>query len=259
MPGKVFNLVSAASADGWKQRDFVAFCELIGSLCKLVVASQDDAGCHLAQAGKCGGVVIENGTGGRAFGQVDSLFGVAADVFKKTEKQNPDLHYVKAIKRSYNANAMTARRKTTLVYMGHWLVAVPVSILLGAVPDQHFYVKYYYGTSLEGVPPITAAIGGLLGFFVNLWRRDRVACFIFVPALLLFGVGLYSELIDYRAERAISWRQYVIDNTFGIHPGCEGDCFAGIVTLPLGPSLLYSATALLALKCPRTPDNRPAR
>jgi hypothetical protein len=42
--------------------------------------------------------MVENGPSGSAFGKIDALFGMAADVFEETEKKNPDLHYVKAIK-----------------------------------------------------------------------------------------------------------------------------------------------------------------
>ena len=42
--------------------------------------------------------MVENSPGGGAVGEIDAVFCVPADVFEKTEKKNPDLHYVKAIK-----------------------------------------------------------------------------------------------------------------------------------------------------------------
>ena len=42
--------------------------------------------------------MLEDGARGRARREFEPVFRAAADVFQKPEKQNSDLHYVKAIK-----------------------------------------------------------------------------------------------------------------------------------------------------------------
>src|SRR5580692_7906116 len=87
-----------ASADWGEKGHFVAFGKGFADLRKFVISGQHDAGCHREQLRECGGIVLKDSARGRARGEFEPVFRAAADVLQKAEKQNSDLHYVKAIK-----------------------------------------------------------------------------------------------------------------------------------------------------------------
>jgi hypothetical protein len=63
-----------------------------------------------------------------------------------------------------------------IVFVLHWLLAVPLALIAGAAPDQFFYERLLYGTVLGGLVPCSAIIAGVLGFAVNrkLWHGTAV-------------------------------------------------------------------------------------
>jgi len=129
-------------------------------------------------------------------------------------------------------------------YFIHWLLAVPVSLIIGEAPDQYLYERLQVEVGLGA-----AIVGAVLGYLFNRKRLDRVACLVFLPALIFFADVVYQNASRWTPERTTSSRlQFVIDNAFGLKPRCQGDCFDAIAFMMLMPSLAYSAGAYVAVR-----------
>ena len=137
-----------------------------------------------------------------------------------------------------------------VAYVLHWLVAVPGSMIAGGWPDQFLYMRFYYGTLLEAIIPCSAAIAGILGYFVNRRTRRRVATFVFAPALLLVIWDAYELATGWSNPRAVT-PQFLLHNVMGFHP-CEGDCFGGIFFQAFTVSAAYSLGAFLGIRAARS-------
>lgn len=130
-----------------------------------------------------------------------------------------------------------------VTYLKHWLLAVPVSILAGLTADQYFYERLHTDTILGQVGPCATIIGAVIGYFFNRKKLDRIAPFVFTPALVLF-----LHAVSDSARRATnSPVRFIVINALGIKPGCEGDCFDAIGAVMLAPSLAYSIGAGVAV------------
>jgi|HubBroStandDraft_1064217.scaffolds.fasta_scaffold31009_2 hypothetical protein len=132
-------------------------------------------------------------------------------------------------------------------YPIHALLAPLVPIILGTALDQHFY-DLEHQNILAGVAPCSALIALGLGYTLNRFRAKRRACLVFLPWLALFVNLVLEEFNRWSPERTTATRaQFVIDNVFGVQPGCEGDCAGGIFSTLFSCSLAYSIGASLAL------------
>jgi hypothetical protein len=111
--------------------------------------------------------------------------------------------------------------------------------------------KAYYNTRLEAFAPAVCVVTFIVGLWVNRRWRTRAACYVWIVALVWFGLG-FLEL--YRGWDP-SWahktrRQYVVDDLFGKTVDCSGsECMYELLfTAPLMASLAYSLGALVGLR-----------
>ncbi len=128
-----------------------------------------------------------------------------------------------------------------------WLVAVPLCLLLGGVPDQLLYSHFdgRYGD----LPVCAALVAFALGFLITRKRLDPVGQFVFLPGLLLFADVIYESSTSWSFPATTPARiHFLIVNALGVKPGCEGDCFDAFGATVLFPSLAYSIGTFLAIR-----------
>lgn len=141
-------------------------------------------------------------------------------------------------------------------YLISWLVAVPLCVLIGAVPDERLYSLH--DGRFGDLPLCATLVAFALGFLITRKMRDPVGQFIFLPGALLFADGIYESTRSWSFPPTTPARiQFLIVNAFGVKPGCEGDCFDAIGTIVLLPSLAYSIGAFLAIRASRRTISRP--
>ena len=118
-------------------------------------------------------------------------------------------------------------------YMLHWMTAVPLCLLVGAMPDQILYGHR----------------NKIIGDFLSVQPSCRLAQFVFVPGFLLFADVLFESSRSWAFRQTTAARiQFIMVNALGIKPGCEGDCFDAIGAIVLVPSLAYSVGAFIAIR-----------
>ncbi len=135
-------------------------------------------------------------------------------------------------------------------YLISWLTAVPVCVLIGAVPDQFLYSRY--GARLGDLPLFATLVAFVLGFLITRKMSDPVGQFVFLPGILLLADGVYESTRSWSFPATTSARiQFLTVNALGIKPGCEGDCLGAFGAIILLPSLAYSIGAFLAIRASR--------
>lgn len=136
-----------------------------------------------------------------------------------------------------------------VAYAVHWLLAVPMSILAGTVPDQYLYTRFHTAATIGQIGPCSAVFGGVMGYCLNRVRRDSAATLVFIPALLLVADAVYEGAgVWTPALTTSSHLRFVVDDVLGINGKCLGDCFGSLGVTLLAPSLAYSVGAFVALR-----------
>jgi hypothetical protein len=129
----------------------------------------------------------------------------------------------------------------------HLFVVLPVCLFVTTPLDQFFYNVELY-TIWEGIAPCTASVAGLIGFAITWIRPSKSTLFLSVLPLTLVVQGAFETAAGWSHYKGLSELHYVVVNTFGIHPDCEGDCFGGIFTIYTASAFMYSLGAFLAIK-----------
>jgi hypothetical protein len=115
-------------------------------------------------------------------------------------------------------------------------------MLLGFVPDGLVSARIFPRGFFDFVPPFMTAIALLLGYVVARWMRDRTAVWAWLPGVLWFAYGAWSELLP----------MGLYESRHGLSPSALDHVFAQLLTSNCGDTeclyqFFYTVPAVLAI------------